>query len=88
MIDASGIVNAVREADKTPHDEDAEMERWRLMYEGMEFWDDVGVGSQGQKTRDGALQEDGRVQKSAMRCCQEDGLQGDYHQMGGHLQGR
>ena len=40
-IDASGIINAVQGADESPHDEDAEMERWRMMYEGMEFWDDV-----------------------------------------------
>ena len=40
-IDASGIINAVQGADESPHDEDAEMERWRVMYEGMEFRDDV-----------------------------------------------
>ena len=28
-------------AEECPHDEDAEVERWRMMYEGMEFWDDV-----------------------------------------------
>ena len=37
-IDASGIINAVQGADESPHNEDAEMERWRMMYEGMEFW--------------------------------------------------
>ena len=30
-IDASGIINAVQGADESPHDEDAEMERWRLV---------------------------------------------------------
>ena len=40
-IDASGIINAVQGADESLHDEDAEMERWRIMYGGMEFWDDV-----------------------------------------------
>ena len=45
-IDAAGIINAVQGADESPHDEDAEMERWRVMYEGMEFWDDVGSKSQ------------------------------------------
>ena len=40
-IDASGIINAVQGADERPHDEDAEFERWRMMHEGMEFWDDV-----------------------------------------------
>ena len=40
-IDACDIINAVQGADESPHDEDAEMERWRTMYEGMEFWDDV-----------------------------------------------
>ena len=40
-IDASGIINAVQGADESPYDEDAEMERWRMMFEGMEFWDDV-----------------------------------------------
>ena len=40
-IDASGIINAVQGADESPHDEDVEMERWRMMYEGMEAWDDV-----------------------------------------------
>ena len=28
-------------ADESPRDENAEMERWRMMYEGMDFWDDV-----------------------------------------------
>ena len=45
-IDASGIINAVQGADESPHDEDAEMEHWRMMYEGMEFWDDVDDWSQ------------------------------------------
>ena len=40
-IDASGIINAVHGADESPHDEDAEMGRWRMMHEGTEFWDDV-----------------------------------------------
>ena len=40
-IDASGIINAVQGADESPHDEDAEMGRWRMTHEGMEFWDDV-----------------------------------------------
>ena len=40
-IDASGIINAVQGADESPHDEDAEMKCWRMMHEGMEFWDDV-----------------------------------------------
>ena len=40
-IDASGIINAVQGADESLHDEDAEMERWRMMCEGMEFWYDV-----------------------------------------------
>ena len=40
-IDATGIINAVQGADESSHDEDAEMERWRMMHEGMEFWDDV-----------------------------------------------
>ena len=40
-IDASGIINAVHVADESPHDEDAEKGRWRMMHEGMEFWDDV-----------------------------------------------
>ena len=40
-IDASFIINAVQGEDESPHDEDAEMERWRMMFEGMEFWDDM-----------------------------------------------
>ena len=40
-IDASGIIDTVQDADECPHDEDAEMEHWRMIYEGMEFWDDV-----------------------------------------------
>ena len=40
-IDVSGTINAVQGADESPHDEDAEMERWRMLCEGMEFWDDV-----------------------------------------------
>ena len=40
-IDASGVINAVQGADESLHDEDAEMERWRMMYEEIEFWDDV-----------------------------------------------
>ena len=40
-VDASGVINAVQDADESPHDEDAEMDHWRMMYEGMEFWDDV-----------------------------------------------
>ena len=35
---ASSIIGAVQEADKSPHDEDAEMEHWRMVNEGMEFW--------------------------------------------------
>ena len=31
VADASGSTSAVLEADKSPHDEDAEMERWRVM---------------------------------------------------------
>ena len=40
-IDASGIINAVHDedADESSHDEDAEM--GGMMYEVMEFWDDV-----------------------------------------------
>ena len=34
-IDASVIVNAVQGEDKSLHDEDAETDRWRMMYEGM-----------------------------------------------------
>ena len=37
-IDASRIINAVQGADESHRDEDEEMERWRMMYEGMEFW--------------------------------------------------
>ena len=40
-IDASSIINAVQDADESPRDEDAEMDRWRMMFEGMEFWHDV-----------------------------------------------
>ena len=40
-IDASGILNAVQGSDESPHDGDAEMERWSMMCEGIEFWDDV-----------------------------------------------
>ena len=40
-VDASGIISAVQEADKGPHDEDAEMERRRTRWNDMEFWDDM-----------------------------------------------
>ena len=40
-IDASSIFKAVQDADESLHDEEAVMERWRMMFEGMEFWDDV-----------------------------------------------
>ena len=40
-VDASSIINAVQDADESPRDEDAEMDRWRMMHEGMEFWHDV-----------------------------------------------
>ena len=35
-IDASGIINAVQNADESLLDEDGEMERWRMMCGGME----------------------------------------------------
>ena len=76
-VDASGIINAVQGADRSPHEEDAKMERWRMMYGGMELWDDVTdrkplnwrVGSTGQKAGYGILQEDGRVKESTSRRC-------------------
>ena len=88
-IDASGIINAVQGADESHHDEDAEMKRWRLMYEGMEFWDDVNdwkplnweLAVQVRKL------EMGVYKKSTSRRCQEDGLQGHHCKMGGHEQG-
>ena len=44
-------------------------------------------GREGQNTRDGFLQEDGSVQKSTTRCCQENGLQ-RFQKMVGHEQER
>ena len=55
-IDASGFINAVQGAGEGPHDEDAEMERWRMMYEGMGLETaELGVGSKSHKAWDGIL---------------------------------
>ena len=40
-MDASGIINAVQNADESLLVEDTEMQRWRMMCGGTEFWDDV-----------------------------------------------
>ena len=34
-FDVSAIIGAVQDEGKSPHVEDAELERWRVMYEGM-----------------------------------------------------
>ena len=36
-MDASGIINVWQDADESPREEDAEMERWRMMCECLEF---------------------------------------------------
>ena len=40
-FDVSQIIGAVQDEGASPHDEEAELERWRAMYEGMDFWDDM-----------------------------------------------
>ena len=41
-FDISNVICALQEQDdRHPHDEEAELQRWRHMYEGMDFWDDV-----------------------------------------------
>ena len=40
-FDISNIIGALQDEAVSPHDESAELERWRMMYENVEFWDDM-----------------------------------------------
>ena len=94
-IDASGIINAVQGADESPHDEDAEMERWRLMCEGMESGDDANdrkplnreQAVRARKLEMEFFQKMGVYKKVPRDVAKEGGLQGHHHKRGGHEQG-
>ena len=40
-FDISEMIGAIREEEGSPHDDKAEEERWRAMYEEVDFWDDM-----------------------------------------------
>ena len=40
-IDVSAVIAAIIKEEQTPHEDESEVNKWELMYEGVTFYDDM-----------------------------------------------